>query len=350
MPFHQFRNAALAWLVAFPLSIYTQSAQPAQTPNLLPLAGVHYRYWPKQMVQWIGPELPYSMIVLDIDDRGKQPIYDVELIDKSGRNVGHYTNTTDEAAIDQRAGLTVHQVVMQFDGPKEPEKGAQYMLRFNTETGVAVVWQFVIGTDITDQGSGLSPVPAPFPMLAYREQGGLADQGTALRVGGATSTADVWKELAHPPFFVPYRGAFSTGIQVLSFVPEPASSHQDAKILADSSDRALSISRDGDTVIASDNALGTTSAYTLEGSSIARVSFAPVHGKRDDTVTLQFSPPLPPAGQSNFEIVAGKKTKIAAGAVQATDSNPQSRTITWIFSAPESLKGKSVVASAGLRH
>jgi hypothetical protein len=93
MPFHQFRSATLASLVAFPLGSYAQSAQPAQAPSILPLAGLHYRYWPKQMVQWIGPELPYSMIVLYIDDRGKQPIYDVELMDKSGRNVVHYTNT-----------------------------------------------------------------------------------------------------------------------------------------------------------------------------------------------------------------------------------------------------------------
>jgi hypothetical protein len=238
---------------------------------------------------------------------------------------------------------------MQFDGPKEPEKSAQYMLRFNTETGVPVVWQFVLGTDITGQGSGLSPVSAPIAILAYREQGGLADQGTALRVAGTTSTVDVWKELAHPPFFVPYRGAFSTGIQVLSFVPESDSWHQDAQTLTDSSDRALSISRDGDTIIASENAPGTTSSYALEGSSIARVSFAPVHGKREETVTLQFSPPLVPKGQSNFEIIAGKKTKIAAGAAQSTGSNPQGRTITWTFSAPETLKGKSIIASANLR-
>ena len=349
MPFNQVHRAAAAWLIFTGLYLHAQNPQPAPAPSILPLAGVHYRYWPKQLVQWIGPELPYSMIVLDVDDRGRQPIYDVELIDKSGMNVVHYTNTAEEAAIDQRAGLTVHHVAIQFDGPKDPEKGAQYMLRFNTETGQPVVWQFVLGTDVSDQGSGVSPVPAAIPILSYRGQGGLADQGTALQVGGTTSTADVWKELAHPPFFVPYRGAFSTGIQVLSFVPESATWRQDAQSFTDASDRASSVARVGDTIAISDNVLGTTAAYALEGSSIVRVSFAPVHGRREDTIALQFSPPLAAAGQSNFEIVAGKKTKIAAGTAQMTDSNPQSRRVTWTFSVPDTLKGKSAVASANPR-
>lgn len=349
MPFKQLQLAALVCLPLITPPFYGQSASPAQTQSILPLPGVHYRYWPKQLVQWIGPELPYSMITLDVDDRGKEPIYDVELIDKDGRHAVHYTNTAEEASIDQRAGMTVHQVAMQFDGPADPEKGAQYMLRFNTETGVPVVWQFAIGTDISNQGSGLSPVPASIPILVYRGQGGLADQGTALKVGSVTSTADVWKELAHPPFFVPYRGAFSTGIQILSFVPESAKGRSGAQSLANSAAASPSMARDGNTVVLSDTSLGTTASYIMEGSSIDRVSFGPLHGRRDDTVTLQFSPPLAPEGQSSFEIIAGKKTKIAAGAIQATDSNPQSRSITWTFSAPESLKGKTAIAFGGLR-
>src|SRR6202008_3872710 len=186
--------------------------------------------------------------------------------------------TAEEETIDRRAGLTAHQVAMQFDGPADAEKGAQYLLRFNTETGVPVVWQFVIGTDISDQGSGLSPVPASIPILAYRGQGGLADQGTALKVGSVTSAADVWKELAHPPFFVPYRGAFSTGIQVLSFVPESATWRSAAQSLTNSSDASPSIARDGKTIVLSDTALGTTASYILEGSSIDRVSFGPSTG------------------------------------------------------------------------
>ncbi len=342
MMLNRIRNGALVSLLVLPLLVH---AQDAQAPGNVPLPGVHYRYWPKQMVQWVGPELPYSMIVADIDDRGKQPIYDVQLIDKTGKNKVHYTNSAEELALDQRAGFTVYQVPMQFDGPADPEKGAQYLLRFNTETGVPVVWQFVLATDVTDQGSGVSAVPAAFPILSYRGLAGLADQGTALKVGNTTSAADVWKEFAYPPYFVPYHGALSTGVQVLSFVPEPASK-SDGQSPAKPS--TLSLTRNGNTVALSDSFFGTTISYMIEGTSIARVSFAPAKGKREDTVTLQFTPPLAPAGQSKFEIVAGK-TKIATGSAQLPDANSQSRSISWSFSTPADLKGKAPAVTASAR-
>lgn len=36
-------------------------------------AGITYRYFQRQFVQWVGPELPYSMVELDVDDRGPKP-------------------------------------------------------------------------------------------------------------------------------------------------------------------------------------------------------------------------------------------------------------------------------------
>jgi len=349
MSFNRIRNGTLASLLILPLAVVPVlvHAQDAKVPDNVPLPGVHYRYWPKQMVQWVGPELPYSMIVANIDDRSKQPVYDVQLIDKSGKSNIHYTNSAEDLALDQRAGFTAYQVAMQFDGPADPEKGAQYLLRFNTETGVSVVWQFVLATDVTDQGSGVSVIPAAFPTLSYRGLAGLADQGTALKVGNTTSAADVWKEIAQPPYFVPYHGAFSVGVQVLSFVPEPPASKSDGQTPAKAS--TLSLTRNGDTVALSDNVFGTTTSYTLDGSSIARVSFAPSKGKREDTVTLEFTPPLAPSGQSKFEIVVGSKKKIATGIAQLPAANSQSRSISWSFSTPKDLQGKTSAATASTR-
>ena len=87
--------AALAML---PIALAAQTSP--STPTL-PLAGVYYRYWPEQIVQWVGPELPYSMIVLNIDDRTKQPIYDVQLIPREAGKPTRYTNSAQELAIDQ---------------------------------------------------------------------------------------------------------------------------------------------------------------------------------------------------------------------------------------------------------
>jgi len=332
--------AALALLSA---ALHSQNAPAAAT---LPLAGVYYRYWPEQIVQWVGPELPYSMIVLEVDDRGKQPIYDVQLIPRSEGKPVRYTNSAEELAIDQKMGQEVHQVAMQFDGPSDPANGAQYMLRFNTEKNVPVVWQFVLGTDVSEQGSGLSPVPAPIPILMYREQGGLAGQGTALSIGGVTSTADVWKEIAQPPYFVPYRGALSVGVHTLIFAPGDTTWKSEAQTLTDANGRTLSLSTSSHTTTMTDKTIGASAAYSTAGAAVSRVTFSPTGAKGNRSVSLQFSPALAPGAVSSFDVLAGKKTKIAAGSVQV--SSGPSVTESWSFTSPDALKSLSAKATASL--
>ncbi|HEX3661800.1 MAG TPA: hypothetical protein VHU89_10240 [Acidobacteriaceae bacterium] len=334
--------AVMGMFLAAPLALGAQNAKPAAP---LPLAGVYYRYWPEQIVQWIGPELPYSMIVLDIDDRGKPPIYDVQLIPKTGDAMVHYTNSAQELAIDQHAGFTVHQVAMQLDGPADPSNGAQYLLRFNTETGTPVLWQFVLGTDVSEQGSGLSPTGAKIPLLMYREQGGVAGQGTALKIGNVTSVADVWKEIAQPPYFVPYRGALSVGVHVLTFAPVSSAWKEDGTTLTDGKGQSLVEAKDGDTVDLANKSLGTVESYTTAGTGISRVSFGPAGGKADHTVSLEFSPALAAGGKSSVEVVAGKKSRIAAGTVEASSAPNGGVTEAWSFSSPDGLKGSAATAT-----
>lgn len=338
------RYAAVLALGIAPVALM---AQAASTTMKLPVAGVHYRYWPEQLVQWVGPELPYSMIVLDVDNRGKQPIYDVELVDKSGKEAVHYTNSAEELALDQRLGFTVHMVPMKFDGPPDPSNGAQYMLRFNTEKDVPVVWQFILGSDVTEQGSGVTPVDAKIPLLLYREQGGVAGQGTALQVGNVTSAAEEWKEIAQPPYFVPYRGALSTGVHLLSFVPGAEQWKQDGQTLTDKAGDTLTEATNGDTMTLTSAALGVAATYTLTNGDVSRLTFGPIDAKRDHTVSLEFTPPL--SGQSAFTVIAGKKTKIAEGNVAAA-AQAGGASETWSFTKPEMFKGKTVTASVALQH
>ncbi len=333
-----------ATIAALPIAL---GAQTASSPTL-PLAGVYYRYWPEQIVQWVGPELPYSMIVLEVDDRGKQPIYDVQLIPRAQGKPVRYTNSAEELAIDQASGQDVHQVAMQFDGPSDPEKGAQYMLRFNTEKGTPVVWQFVLGTDVSEQGSGLSPVPAPIPILMYREQGGLAGEGTALQIGGVTSTTDVWKEIAQPPYFVPYRGALSTGVHILTFAPVDTAWKSGAQSLTDSSGRTLALATSADGTTMTDKGLDVIATYAVSAGAVNGLTFAPIGVKGNHSVTLKFSPALAPGSQSSFDVIVGKKTKIASGAVQ--ESAGPAVTESWTFTAPDGLKNLTAKATASLQN
>jgi hypothetical protein len=335
------RNIATAAALALPLALS------AQTAPTLPLAGVNYRYWPEQIVQWVGPELPYSMIVLSIDDRSKPAIYDVQLIPRPAGRPVHYTNSAEQLGILQRTGQEAHQVAMQFDGPSDPAVGAQYMLRFNTEKGTPVVWQFVLGTDVSEQGSGLSPVPAPIPILMYREQGGLAAQGTALQIGGVTSAADVWKEIAQPPYFVPYRGALSTGVHVLAFAPGDTAWKSATGSLTSSGGSTLALGTTGADTTMTDKGLDVVATYAMSAGAVTGLTFAPIGVKGNHSVTLKFSPALTPGSQSSFDVVVGKKTKIATGSVQ--ESSGPAVTETWSFTSPDSVRNLTAKATASLQ-
>jgi hypothetical protein len=313
---------------------------------LLPLPGIHYRYWPLQIVQWIGPELPYAMIVLDVDNRGKTPLYDVQLMPRGQGTPVHYTNSAEEVAIDEHAGMTVHQVPMQLDGPADPAEDAQYLLRFVADNNVPVAWQFVQGTDMNDQGSGMTPVDAPIPVLLYREQGALAGQGSAIRIGGVTSTAQVWSQFAQPPYFVPYHGAISTGIHILSFSPGTSAWQAKADALNGPMGVSLAVQQsDGDLTMSSVK-LGVRMVYTGDSvTGISRVSFGPTGAKRDDTIRLVFKTPFRAGATSEFDVVAGKKTRLAAGTVQVAKDTSGGISATWMLLSPDSLKGKKATAA-----
>lgn len=344
-------NLLLASLL-LPLSgsaLWAQTPAPAAAQPTLPPAGVRYRYWPEQFVQWLGDDLPYSMIVLYVDNRPKQPVYDVEFIDRATNKPIHYANTPDQVALDKAMGFPTYLVRMAFDGPATPEKGAQYLLRFETEKDVPVLWQFVQGTDVSDQGGGLTPVQASVPVIVYREQGALAGEGTALKFGNITDTAGVWNEYAQPPYFVPYHGAVSVGIHILSFTPGDTTwkpgGGQSSGTLTTSRGMTLTVSKDPRGTSLADAPLGVTISLEDTGGALSRSQFGPTGEKQDHTVSLVFTPPLAAGVASRFEVVAGKKAKLAKGVVNAT-ATPGGLTTDWTFDSPDFLKGKAVRASA----
>ncbi|HXP11595.1 MAG TPA: hypothetical protein VN828_24020, partial [Acidobacteriaceae bacterium] len=49
----------------------------AQLPAPVPSQQIVFRHWPEQFIQWIGPELPYTMIELYVDPAGgTTPLYE----------------------------------------------------------------------------------------------------------------------------------------------------------------------------------------------------------------------------------------------------------------------------------
>jgi hypothetical protein len=298
-------------------------------------------------VQWVGPELPYSMVELDVDDRGAKPIYDAVFTDRATNKRVHYTNEPIEVAIDKAAGAEVHLVPMQFDSPAEAGKGATYLLRFVTETNTPVSWQFVQGSDITEQGGGMNPLATATPILLYREQAAVAGEGTALQVGKITSVADMWKEISQPPYFVAYHGAVSQDVHTLAFVPqtiawkiEPATStvaaaaewtltSPEGRVLhahVDSFENGLAILHEIHPAIGT--SVSIEARQTPAGWTLEKLRYSPVESKKGEhSITLNFSPGTL-AGASKFDVVAGRKTHLASGDLTVTADGGESWTLT----------------------
>ncbi|HEY0784981.1 MAG TPA: hypothetical protein VGD62_03860 [Acidobacteriaceae bacterium] len=361
----------LLTIMLFSTSIWGQ-AQAASSPLPAPPAAVVYRYWPMQLVQWVGADLPYSMIVLEADSRGAKPLYDVMLLDRAGQKAVHYTNQAAQLAIDKAIGSEAYMVPMQFDMPSSAANGAQYQLRFVTEKSTPVTWQFVQGTEISDQGSGLTMADARFPVMMYREQGALAGEGTALKVGNVTSTAEVWKEISQPPYFIAYHGALSQDVHQLSFVPRSAEWRIDpaAVTLSAGADWKMteaqgqvlgmhvdSFANGVATLHMTDPLRATTATIeamqTPQGWALERLHYAPTAVKGDHSLTLSFSPAAGDSGVFKFEVIAGKKNRIAggtvtigAGAGAGAPTGGAARSESWVFTQPEEARKPAVEASA----
>jgi hypothetical protein len=293
---------------------------------------INYHHWPEQFVQWIGPELPYSMIVLYADANAVGgPLYQVMLTERGTDKRVLYTNR-------QQPGGDAIVTNIQFDRPADPGKGATYLLRFVDHAGQPVSWQFIQGSDISERGGGSSPASLQPPVLIYRERGAVAGEGTALKIGNTVSTADVWTEISQPPYFVAYHGAYSQDVDIAVFTGAP---QQWTTVTAPN---ALAVGAEW-TLKAQDGSTRTLKVEALSGSH-ATVSDAAGHlqmegdfangawtisklhyaGAGTDGLTISLT-------NAKFEVVAGKKTRIASGAVQPDG---------WQFKDPAWLKGKTV--------
>ena len=364
-----FAVALLTTVNLFPacgaLRAQTPAAVPL-SPPVLPLV-TSYRYWPVQFVQFVGPELPYSMIELDVDaGAGKQPLLYVTLTERTSGKRIHYTPDDGLVASAASLGEEAHKTAVAFEAADTENPGSISTLRFTMADGKPLEWRFVQGSDISEQGSGLNPFPeAKIPIFAYREQGALAGEGTALQVGGTVSTAAVWTEYSHPPYFIPYRGAVSEGAHTLVFIPgqqtwtitsAPAALTPGATWELEGehgNHRSIRI----DKVDGTHLSVTTTDRFqpgvrcmlevTRTGDSwtIDRARFSPARDGDKHALTLQFATPLSmTTDHAEVDLVAGKKKTIASGLVAANKTPEGGLTIT--FTNPAWLNGKTMTEAS----
>ena len=330
----------------------------AQLPPPIAPEQIVYRHWPESFIQWLGPELPYTMMELYVDPgAGPTPLYDAVLTDRASGKRIHYSNQQQMVDVDKRSGGEAYLTNMQLDRPASASSGATYLLRFVDHAGQPVSWQFIQGSDISERGGGSSPAGIDPPVLMYRERGAVAGEGTALKIGNAVSVADVWSEISHPPFFVAYHGAMSQNVDMAVFAaaaqqwttisaPKALTSGAEWKLKADDGvDRTLhvqAVNADHATVLDTDDHFPgrtvTLDAVLTNGAwSFEKLHYAAASENANQGLTLTFSPGISGGGSSKFELIAGRKTRIASGTVHADSEQPR---IGWDFKDPGWLKGK----------
>jgi hypothetical protein len=359
-----FKAFLASLLLGSPVTMCAQTTAPLLPPPIAP-AQIIYRHWPEQFVQWVGAELPYTMIELYVDAGSSgTPLYDVVLTERATGKRLHYANQQQMVDLDKRSGAEAYLTKMQLDRPANAGKGATYLLRFVDHAGEPVSWQWIQGSDISERGGGSSPAGLDPPVLMYRQRSAVAAEGTALKIGNAISAADVWTEISQPPYFVAYHGAYSENVDIAVFAgagqqwtttsaPTTLSASAEWKLKSqDGLGRTLrvqALAGDHATILDSDDHLpGRTmvidATWKAPSWSIDKIHYAPVGADANQTnanqgLTISFG------AQSKFEVLAGRKTRIASGIVHA---DPEQRRVGWEFKDPEWLRGKTAWVSSAV--
>ncbi len=320
-----------------------------------------YRHWPEQFVQWVGTELPYTMLEFYVDQgSGATPLYEAVLTERASGKRVHYSNQQEMVDLDKRSGGEAYLTKMQLDRPANVGTGATYLLRFVDSKGEPVSWQFVQGSDISERGGGMSPAGVDPPVLVYRARSAVAGEGTALKIGNTVSVADVWTEISQPPYFIAYRGAVSQDVEIAVFAApsQQWTTTSGPKTLAIGAEwklkgqdgvgctlRVQALAGDHATILDNDDHLpGRTILIEADWKngawSIDKMHYSAAGGDANQGLTISFTPGASAAGApSKFEITAGRKTRIANGTVHG-DAAAQPR-VGWEFKDPEWLRGKT---------
>jgi hypothetical protein len=336
-------------------------------PPPVPPVLVSYHYWPGLFVQWVGKELPYSMIQVYADRNAASPLYDVVLTERATGKRIHYANQ--QSLVDQanQAGDNAYLTAIGLKTLNETSSQGTYEFSFTEHDGTPVLWRFIQGSDVTDEGAGMTAIPGtPTLILMYREQGAVAAEGTALQVGNQVSEAELWKEISSPPYFLPYRGARTVGLDVATLIPGDFQWKVDSApstfaegqgwTLSDTKGQHLHLVIEkitGDVYqIEEDGAPSAktelTAKKTARGWLLETVRYEATQQGENHGITFTFQPPLslqnPDAKMSKFDVQMGKNTRIGNGTV-STQSNGDGVQYVWQFKAPDWARSRTMTTT-----
>lgn len=329
-----------ALLYVYPIA---RAQQPVAKANQVPLPVmpliVEYEYVPQYFMQWISDDPQYSMIEAQVS-KSNPPIYQIVLTEKGSRRQVYYCNSEAKVKALVSVGNEAHFTPIDFKATESDAASPTYGFAFRDARGQPIIWRFIFGSQVSERGAGLTPRPTtPGLLLTYRNRGSVAKEGTAVQIGDRVSEAEVWKEISAPPHFIAYRGSYTEGMNIGTFLlgketwrvtsaPSELREGAEWKLTSDRGrERTLRITaRRGDELTITESGSQTTSATlelnalaTPQGLALSSILLKSGLGAMRITFKPELQIRLDSAAANNtevaFQIDQGNREKVAQGSV-----------------------------------
>jgi hypothetical protein len=337
------------------------------TPAMFPIVPllIQYDYSPVYFMQPLKDIPEYLTIEATIYNSKPLDLL-VTLLDKESKRPVLYCNADSRAKTLSHSGREAHLVPISLKIDRSPDRPASYEFAFTDSRGQAIVWRFVLASEPSERGVGLTPLPkVPGLKLSYRGNGTTAGEGTAVQIGSRVSEAEAWPEISAPPYFVAYHGFYTESLDSGSLVlgTESWRITSAPKDLKPGSTWTVSGERSGESkfeVVSHHDDELTIREKNDESSSMDLVVKTGPQGWMLRSISvmiatrsfrMSFVPELPltaNAAESSFTIGEGKQEKVAQGTVSLL-RNGSGLQFRWQFTSPDWAKARTLTSILDLK-
>src|SRR5581483_10297405 len=129
-----------------------------------------------------------------------------------------YTNSPVKARALAAVGKTVHVVPISFKTEQSLGEQPAFNIAFKEAKGEAIRWHFLLASEPTERGGGLTQSIPPLGFL-HRRIATAAGEGTSVQIGGKVCQAKPWPEVSVAPYFVAYRGVYTVNSILGGLIP-----------------------------------------------------------------------------------------------------------------------------------
>lgn len=305
-------------------------AEPVSLP-IIPVI-IEFEYAPKYFIQWMEGHPKYSMIEGVV--MGENPaVYQLVLTRKGEGIRVYYSNNEAHVKALSQEGKTARQTPIEYRVTPRIGEEPIHEFGFKDEEGQSIRWKFIPASEVSERGGGLAPGRRKGLSFIYRKLGTAAGEGASVQVGEAVINAAPWPQISAPPYFVAYRGAYSTnsifaglvlGSESWQLKTAPAALKEGEKwVLTDGRNNKREfriVSRKADELtireVREEKTLELIARATPQGLALRTVSTR----SADRHLSISFKPELnlsaAPAGEIGFQVDLSGSGKPVEGSIQ----------------------------------